>query len=88
MPYGAEFFAVKPWHRSKAVANEKKDELDNALGDLNRSTNRLRRAFDPTDKWLETWPQVERVMDDARKINQDLVRGTYGAGRMLLEPRF
>ena len=27
----------------KAVANEK-DELDDALGDLNRSTNRLRRS--------------------------------------------
>ena len=62
----------------KAVANEKKDELDNALGDLNRSTNRLRRAFDPTDKWLETRPQVENVMEDARKINQVLVRGKYG----------
>ena len=43
----------------KAVAKDKNDELDNALGDLNRSTNRLRRKFDPTDKWLETRPQVE-----------------------------
>ena len=62
----------------KAVANEKKDELDDALGDLNRSTNRLRRKFDPTDKWMETRPQVENVLDDARKINQVLVRGKYG----------
>ncbi len=46
--------------------------------DLNQSTNRLRRKFDPTDKWLETRPQVENVMDDARKINQVLVRGKYG----------
>ena len=62
----------------KAVANEKKDELDDALGDLNRSTNRLRRQFDPTDKWMETRPQVERVLDDGRKINQVMVRGKYG----------
>jgi chaperonin cofactor prefoldin len=62
----------------KEVANEKKDELDNALGDLNRSTNRLRRKFDPLDKWIETRPQVESVMDDARKINQVMVRGKYG----------
>jgi hypothetical protein len=34
----------------KANATAKKDELDNALGDLNRSTNRLRCKFDPTDK--------------------------------------
>ena len=62
----------------KAVTKEKKDELDDALGDLNRSTNRLRRKFDPADKWMETRPQVEKVLDDARKINQVLVRGHYG----------
>ena len=62
----------------KTVANEKKDELDDALGELNQSTNRLRRKFDPLDAWLETRPQVERVMDDARKINQVMVRGKYG----------
>ena len=62
----------------KEVAREKKDELDDALGDLNRSTNRLRRKFDPTDKWMETRPQVENVLDDARKINQVMVRGKYG----------
>ena len=64
--------------RRKTVAREKKDELDDALGDLNRSTNRLRRKFDPTDKWMETRPQVENVLDDARKINQVMVRGKYG----------
>jgi hypothetical protein len=62
----------------KEVARDKGDELDDALGDLNRSTNRLRRQFDPTDKWMETRPQVERVLDDARKINQVMVRGKYG----------
>ena len=50
----------------KAGAREKKDELEDALGDLNRSTNRLRRKFDPTDKWMETRPQVENVLDDAQ----------------------
>jgi len=62
----------------KAVAREKKDELDDALGDLNQSTNRLRRKFDPLDKWVETRPQVENVLEDGRKINQALVRGKYG----------
>ena len=62
----------------KTVAREKKDELDDALGDLNGSTNRLRRRFDPSDKWMETRPQVESVLDDARKINQVMVRGKYG----------
>ena len=52
--------------------------MDDALGDLNWLTNRLRRKFDPLDKWMETRPQVESVLDDARKINQTLVRGRYG----------
>ena len=79
--------AAKVWGRArgrtatesqKNVAREKKDELDDALGELNQSTNRLRRKFDPLDKWMETRPQVERVLDDARKINQVMVRGKYG----------
>ena len=63
---------------AERAGREKKDELDDALWDLNRSTNRLRRKFDPTDKWMETRPQVENVLDDARKINQVMVRGKYG----------
>jgi hypothetical protein len=63
----------------KAKANTKKDELDDALGGLNQSTNRLRRKFDATDKWMETKAQVDAVVDDARKINQVVARGSYGA---------
>jgi hypothetical protein len=63
----------------KANAEARKDELDDALGNLNRSTNRLRRKFDGTDKWLETKVQVEQVLDDARKINPIVARGNYGA---------
>jgi hypothetical protein len=62
----------------KASAEAKKDDLDDALGDLNRSTNRLRRKFDATDTWMETKIQVEQVLDDARKINQVVARGKYG----------
>jgi transcription initiation factor TFIIIB Brf1 subunit/transcription initiation factor TFIIB len=62
----------------KANASSKKDALDDALGDLNRSTNRLRRKFDPTDKWMETKAQVEKVVDDGRQINQVVARGSYG----------
>jgi hypothetical protein len=63
----------------KAKANAKKDALDDALGDLNRSTNKLRRKFDATDKWIETKSQVQSVVDDGRKINQVVARGNYGA---------
>ena len=63
---------------SKQRVSNTKDELDDALGDLNRSTNRLRRKFDATDTWMETKGQVERVMDDARRVNQVMVRGKYG----------
>ncbi len=63
----------------KATATAKKDDLNDALDDLNRSTNRLRRKFDPTDKWQQTRPQVEAVLDDARRINQAVARGNYGS---------
>ena len=63
----------------KENVREKKDELDDALSDLNGSTNRLRRKFDATDRWIETKAQVENVVDDARKINQVLTRGKYGS---------
>ncbi len=63
----------------QANATAKKDELDDALGDLNRSTNRLRRKFDPTDNWQQTRVEVERVLDDGRRINQAVARGSYGS---------
>jgi hypothetical protein len=62
----------------QAAASAKKDELDDAMDELNRSTNRLRRKFDPTDKWQGTRVEVERVLDDGRRINQTVARGTYG----------
>jgi len=64
---------------SPATKAAAKDELDDALSDLNRSTNRLRRKFDATDTWMETKVEVDRVMDDGRKINQVVARGKYGA---------
>jgi hypothetical protein len=63
----------------KAAASTKKDELDDALGDLNQSTNRLRRKFDATDTWIETTVQVDQVLDDGRRINQVVARGNYGS---------
>lgn len=63
----------------KANATARKDDLDDALGDLNRSTNRLRRKFDATDTWMETKVQVQAVVDDGRKINQAITRGNYGS---------
>jgi hypothetical protein len=63
----------------KATAQSKKDDLNDALSDLNRSTNRLRRKFDGTEKWMETKVQVEQVLDDGQKINQAVVRGNYGS---------
>jgi hypothetical protein len=59
-------------------SRQTKDELDDALSDLNRSTNRLRRKFDPTSNYMETRAQMERVMDDGRRVNQVMVKGSYG----------
>ena len=65
--------------QQKANANARKDELDKALDDLNSSTNRLRRKFNNTEAWVKTRVEVERVLDDGRRINQVVARGNYGA---------
>jgi ABC-type transporter Mla subunit MlaD len=59
-------------------AKQTKDDLEDAMDDLNRTTNRLRRKFDPTSNYLETKSQMEQVMDSARRVNQVLVKGNYG----------
>jgi len=68
-----------PTDAQKQTAQQTKDDLNDALSDLNRSTNRLRRKFDPLDKWMETKAQMQQVMDDGRRINQVMVRGNYGS---------
>jgi ABC-type transporter Mla subunit MlaD len=59
-------------------AKQTKDDLENAMDDLNRTTNRLRRKFDPTSNYLETKVQMEQVMDSARRVNQVMTKGNYG----------
>ena len=63
----------------KAAGRAKADDLEEALDDLDKSTNRLRRKFDVTDTWMETKNIVENMMDDGRKINSAVTRGNYGA---------
>jgi hypothetical protein len=65
--------------QQKANATAKKDELDKDLDELNSSTNRLRRKFNNAEAWVKTRTEVERVLDDGRKINQTVARGNYGA---------
>ena len=60
-------------------AKQTKDDLENAMDDLNRTTNRLRRKFDSTSSYLETKAQMEQVMDSARRVNQVMVKGNYGS---------
>jgi hypothetical protein len=59
-------------------AKQTKDDLENAMDDLNSTTNRLRRKFDSTSNYLETKVQMEQVMDSARRVNQVMVKGNYG----------
>lgn len=63
----------------KEHVRQTKDDLEDALSDLNRSTNRLRRKFTPASNYAETRAQMDRVMDDGRRINQVMVRGNYGS---------
>ena len=38
----------------------------------------MRRKFDPIDTWMQTKAEVQRVVDDGRKINSEIARGSYG----------
>ena len=60
-------------------ADQTKDDLEDAMDDLNRTTNRLRRKFDPTSNYLETKAQMEQVMDSARRVSQVMTKGNYGS---------
>ena len=62
----------------KDQAKQTKDDLEDALDDLNRSTNRLRRKFDPSPNYIQTKAEMERVMDAARRVNEVMVKGNYG----------
>jgi hypothetical protein len=68
----------KPTEAQKNTAKTKKDALDDSLGDLNRSTNKLKRKFDATDTWMTTKGEVQKVVDDGRSVNQALTKGSYG----------
>jgi hypothetical protein len=59
-------------------AKQTEDDLENAMDDLNRTTNRIRRKFDPASNYLETKAQMEQVMDSARRVNQVMTKGNYG----------
>ena len=63
----------------KNQANQTKDDLEDAMDDLNRTTNRLRRKFDPTSNYFETKAQMEQVMDSARRVNQVMTKGNHGS---------
>ena len=64
--------------RTAAVEDGTK-EVEDALDDLDGSTNRLRRRFRRANDYLETKVQVDRVVDDAKRINQVMARGRYNA---------
>lgn len=61
----------------KAQAEQGAERVDDALGDLNRSTNRLRRRFNKITNYLETKSEVQRVVDDGRQVNQLMLKGGY-----------
>jgi hypothetical protein len=62
----------------KDQAKRTKDELENALDDLNGATNKLRRKFNSNSNYMQTKSQMEDVMESARRVNQVMVRGNYG----------
>ena len=69
----------------KEVARDNKDELEDGVKDLEKATDRLRRRFKRSNQYMETKVQVERVVDEAKEVNQFVVSlwtkqmGSYGS---------
>jgi hypothetical protein len=64
----------KPTNSLRNNSKVTKDALDDSLGELNCSTNKLRREFDATDTWMTTKGEVQKVVDDGRSVNQALTK--------------
>src|SRR4026208_310884 len=62
--------------QAKDQGKQTQDDIQNAMYDLNRTTNRLRRKFDATANYLETKVQMEQVLDSARRVNQVVGKGS------------
>ena len=56
-----------------------KDDLEEAVEDLEKATDRLRRRFKRVSNYMDTRNQVENVLDQGREINQLVLRGNYGS---------
>jgi hypothetical protein len=68
-----------PTEAQKGRAEAGKDELEDAVKDLEKATDRLRRRFKRVQNYLDTRNQVENVLDQGREINQLVLRGNYGS---------
>jgi hypothetical protein len=64
-----------PNETQKQTAQHTRDDFNDALSDLDRSTNRLRRKFNSLDNWMETKAQMQQVMTTA----EGSIRSWYGA---------
>ena len=58
---------------------ETKDDLEEAVEDLEKATDRLRRRFRRVDNYVDTRAQVDNVVDEAREINKIVAGGRYAA---------
>jgi hypothetical protein len=67
-----------PTESQKARAEAGKDELEEAVEDLEKATDRLRRRFRRVTNYLDTRNQVENVVEQGRELNQLVLRGNYG----------
>lgn len=69
----------EPTEAQKARIQSGANELEDAVEDLENATDRLRRRFRRVQNYLDTRNQVEKVVEEGRRINQLVVRGNYGA---------
>jgi len=71
--------AGEPTEAQKAQVQSGKDDIEGSVEDLEKATDRLNRRFKRAQNYLDTKAQVEKVVEEGRKINQLVVRGNYSS---------
>ncbi len=68
-----------PSEAQKERITQEADDVWDAVKDLEKATDRLKRRFRRVDNYLDTRLQVEKVVDEGRRVNKLVVGGRYSS---------
>jgi hypothetical protein len=60
--------------KSAANGSEREDRINERAKDFEKAMDQLRKEFDKKESYIETKPEMRRVLDVAREINEVMLR--------------